>query len=60
MTELLLFSDRRKLSDEFEEWRKWSGVSDCPLAVITWLHGNGLLNLDEVRKHMTEKDEEGC
>jgi len=33
-----LFSDRKKLADEYENWREEHHAEECPLNVITWFY----------------------
>lgn len=49
---LLLFDKRHKLGKEFEEWANKNNVLNCPESVITWLYGEGLLNEQQVLKHL--------
>lgn len=49
---LLLFDKRHKLGKEFEKWAKENNVLNCPESVITWLYGEGLLNTQQVSKHL--------
>ena len=39
----MLFSKRKELADKYKQFAEENGVLDCPLSVITYLEGEGLL-----------------
>lgn len=51
---LFMFSSRLKLAKKYEKWIKANGVQDCAFSVITYLHANGLLNVDKAERHIKE------
>lgn len=54
---LLLFNKRHKLAKMFEQWCKENNVNDKDITnVITWLHMNNLLNVEEVEKLLNLKE----
>ena len=51
---LFMFNSRLKLARKYEEWIKANGVKDCAFSVITYLHANGLLNVEKSTRHIKE------
>ena len=55
---LLFYSQRHKLAKMFEKWCKENNADDKDLTnMITWLHINNLLNVEEVEKIIKDKSE---
>lgn len=55
---LLLFNKRHKLAKMFEKWCKDNNADDKDhTTLITWLHINNLLNVEEVEKFIKDKSE---
>ena len=54
----LFFTDRLKLEEMFYAWARNQTpmVKECPLSVITYLEGNGLLREEKVRKFINQRD----
>lgn len=48
----LFFSDRQKLAELYEDWRRANNVNDCPLSLITFLHTEKMLDVETVRKEI--------
>lgn len=49
---MILFSQRHKLGELFEEYCKEHRVLYCPESMVTWLYGLGLLNEKKVKKYL--------
>ena len=55
----LLYSKRKRLAESFERWRAENpGVANCPENVITFLHGNDLLDIKAVNEFLKKGGEE--
>lgn len=57
MTELLLFSERRKLAKIYEQWIAENNVKDCAESVIAFLYGYNLLNVENARLFIEKRGE---
>ncbi len=55
---LLFYSQRHKLAKMFKKWCKENNADDKDLTnMVTWLHINNLLNVEEVEKIIKNRSE---
>lgn len=54
----LFFGDRVKLQELYAKWSDENKVLDCPLSVIGFLEGNGLINVEAAVKFIEERTTE--
>lgn len=50
----LLFSERLELKELYDKWIVENDIRDCPVAVITFLCVNGLINIDKTKTFIKE------
>ena len=49
---MILFSDRKKLVDLYDQWRKENKVGDGPFSVMSFLQAVSVLDEDKVRQYL--------
>lgn len=55
---MLFFSQRRRLTMQFEAWCKENGVLNSPLSMVGFLQSQCLLDEEKVREYLNALKEE--
>ena len=57
---MLFFTDRLKLEKMFYRWARGHEpmIKECPMSVVSFLEGNGLLNEDKVKEFIKEESDD--
>ena len=53
---MLFYDKRKRLAKLFEEWRKKDNLADSAFNVITFLHGNNLIDEEKTLEFLAETD----